>query len=260
MSFTWKNTLCSLGAAVTFVAGTPTAMASVVTVGPGDSLWTIARSHQVSLTEVVQANPNVDPNRLPVGARVVVPDRHTYVVRDGDSLWTIANQHHVSVQALQQANPWVVPSNLPVGATLNLPANASTTSSNEANSKLATSDNLYWMAHIIHAEAGGEPLNAKIAVGDVVLHRMQDPAYPDTVKGVVFQVVDGHYQFEPVMNGYIYTTPDAESIQAAEAVLRDGRDLVPGAMVFYNPAQTPAGSWVWTRPVITRLGHLNFAR
>ncbi|WP_029420041.1 LysM peptidoglycan-binding domain-containing protein [Alicyclobacillus macrosporangiidus] len=250
MSFrTW---LCGAAAVLSMTAA-PEAMASVVTVRPGDSLWSIAKAHQVSLAAVQKANPNVDPKHLPVGARVNVPDRHTYVVRKGDSLWTIARQHHVSVQALQAANPWVRPLNLPVGATLRLPVSAPATG-------LATADNLYWMSHIIHAEAGDEPLAAKIAVGDVVLHRMRDPAYPDTVKGVVFQVADGHYQFEPVMNGYIYSEPDAESKKAAEAVLRDGRDVVPGAMVFYNPAQTPARSWVWSRPVITKLGHLNFAK
>lgn len=103
-------------------------------------------------------------------------------------------------------------------------------------------------------------MNVKIAVGDVVLNRMHNPDYPHTLKGVVFQVVQGHYAFESVQNGYIYTQPSDASWQAARSVLYDHVNLMPDALVFYNPQQTPPGNWVWSRPVVAQLGDFVFAR
>ena len=46
---------------------------------------------------------------------------------------------------------------------------------------------LYWLSHIIYAEAGTEPFLGKIAVGNVVLNRVASDGFPDTVEEVVFQ-------------------------------------------------------------------------
>ena len=47
-------------------------------------------------------------------------------------------------------------------------------------------DNLYWLAHIINAEARGKPFEGKLAVGNVVMNRVRSDYYPNTVYGVVF--------------------------------------------------------------------------
>ena len=41
------------------------------------------------------------------------------------------------------------------------------------------------LAALIHAEARGESFNGKVAVGAVVLNRVDDPRWPDTVEAVV---------------------------------------------------------------------------
>lgn len=182
------------------------------------------------------------------------------VVQPGQSMWKIAQTHGVSVDALEQANPSVNPMNLLVGTKLTLPTTENTSA--VASSSTSTSSwkqNLYWLEHVINAEAGGESLETQIAVGDVILHRLDSGQYGNTVHDVVFQVTSGHYQFTSVMNGYIYTSPNASSIQAAIDVM-NGQDVVPGAFVFYNPAQTPAGSWVWSQPTVSQIGHLVFAK
>jgi spore germination cell wall hydrolase CwlJ-like protein len=126
---------------------------------------------------------------------------------------------------------------------------------------ISRSSELFWLARVIEAEAGGEPMCAKIAVGDVVMNRVHSADYPNTVKGVLFQVDHGHYEFTCVMNGRIYrVTPSSDSIRAAEDVLDKHINLVPAALVFYNPAETSAHNWVRARPVITTYGKLTFAR
>ncbi len=172
-------------------------------------------------------------------------------------MWLIAKAYGIQVQALENANPTVNPYDMLVGTVLRLPEPEG---SGNTQNTTATSENLYWMQHVIHAEAGNQPLQAQIAVGDVILHRMNHGGYGNTVKDVVFQVQNGHYQFTSVANGYIYSTPNASSQQAAEDVLENHTDVVPGAMVFYNPSETPANSWVWSQPTIARIGQLIFAQ
>ncbi len=182
---------------------------------------------------------------------------NTITVQQGQTFWSIARQRGIPVSSLVSANPSVNPMNMLVGTRITVPGQSV---SNSANAALPTSQNMYWLEHVINAEAGGESLRAQIAVGDVILHRMESGQYGSTVRDVVFQVSAGHYQFSSVPNGYIYTAPSANSIAAAKDVLYGGQDVVPGAMVFFNPAQTPSGSWVWSQPEITQIDNLVFSK
>ncbi|MCY0875001.1 MAG: cell wall hydrolase [Firmicutes bacterium] len=180
-------------------------------------------------------------------------------VQPGNTMWSISQAQGISVQALEQANPSINPNDMLIGTVLNLPGSTSAPQASPAVSSTAQ-QNLYWMEHVINAEAGGESLNAQIAVGDVIMHRLQAGGYGSTVHDVVFQVIAGHYQFSSVQNGYIYSAPDASSIQAAEDVLWYGKDVAPGAMVFYNPTMTPSNSWVRAQPYLSTFDNLVFAR
>lgn len=188
----------------------------------------------------------------------------THTVEPGQTLWTISQANHVSLQAMLNANPSVDPTNLQIGQSVNVPTakagllSTQTQSSNQA--LLASDSSLLWMARIIQAEASGQSMKAKVAVGDVVLHRVQSSNYPDTVKGVIFQITDGYYQFTPVLNGHIYNTPSNKSVQAAKKVLDQSVDYVPGAYVFFTPSKTPNASWVWSQPRVAHIDNFIFAR
>jgi N-acetylmuramoyl-L-alanine amidase len=95
-------------------------------------------------------------------------------------------------------------------------------------------DDLYWMARIIQAESGLEPWAGKLAVGDVVMNRVADGSFPDTVHGVIF---DDKFaiQFTPVANGTIYQPPGREAVRAAAACLA-GTQRTGEALYFLNPA------------------------
>lgn len=99
-------------------------------------------------------------------------------------------------------------------------------------------EDLYWLSHIIYAEAGNQPLDGKIAVGNVVLNRVASSQFPNSVKSVVYQ----SGQFTPVANGTIYLEPNAESVKAAKLCL-DGANTVGNALFFINP-KTSRSSWV----------------
>lgn len=96
------------------------------------------------------------------------------------------------------------------------------------------SDDLYWLSRIISAESKGEPLEGKIAVGNVVLNRVKSSEFPNTIYGVIFDQRWGG-QFEPVRNGTIYHSPTEESIEAAKLCL-DGVNVVGDSLYFLAPA------------------------
>lgn len=113
--------------------------------------------------------------------------------------------------------------------------------------------NLYWLSRIIHAEAEAEPYEGKVAVGNVVLNRVNSSAFPNTIKGVIFEYYQGIPQFSPVADGTIYNTPSAASIQAAKAALA-GQRPVGAATYFFNPDKS-AGSWiVANKTYVKRIG------
>ena len=57
-----------------------------------------------------------------------------------------------------------------------------------SGSKFYNSDDVYWLSRIISAEASGESLQGKIAVGNVVLNRKESRQYPNTIYGKLFDI------------------------------------------------------------------------
>ncbi|MDR3209481.1 MAG: cell wall hydrolase [Oscillospiraceae bacterium] len=91
-------------------------------------------------------------------------------------------------------------------------------------------DDLYWMARIIKAEAGGEIFLGKLAVGSVIMNRVASPEFPGTVYGVIFDKRFG-VQFTPAYSGAIHNTPSQECVVAAKLAL-EGVDIVGGSLYF----------------------------
>lgn len=98
---------------------------------PGDTFYAIARFFGISLYDLLEANPSVDPNRLFVGQVICIPlatppvtcplGIFPYVVQRGDTFYSIAARFGVTVQALQLANRGINPNALLVGQKLCIP-------------------------------------------------------------------------------------------------------------------------------------------
>ena len=137
--------------------------------------------------------------------------------------------------------------------------NATTISKEETSSKEYNSDDIYWLARVIQAEAGGEPYNGKVAVGNVILNRVNSKDFPNTIYGVIFEYFGNIPQFETVHNGSIYNTPSQESINAAKEALSGSRP-VGNATYFFNPNKT-AGTWIVKNNIyVTTIGGHAFYR
>lgn len=88
------------------------------------------------------------------------------------------------------------------------------------------------LCRIVQAEAGGEDVRGKILVADVIINRVEDPAFPDNVEDVVFQYGDGVYQFSPVGNGRINDVVVTEETREAVYTALLEEDISGGALYF----------------------------
>lgn len=113
----------------------------------------------------------------------------------------------------------------------------------KSGSEVYDPTDLKWLSHIINAEAGNQSLEGQICVGNVVLNRVADARFPDTVQGVIFSP----NQFCPVKSGTVYCTPDADAVAAAKLCL-EGVNLAGESLYFVNPV---TGSTAWFRENLT---------
>lgn len=104
------------------------------------------------------------------------------------------------------------------------------------------------LARIISAEARGESYLGQVAVGAVVLNRIEHPSFPDTVSGVVYQ----NGAFSCLYDGQFYESIADSAYSAARDAL-NGLDPSGGAIYYYNP-KTATNKWIRSRPVITTIG------
>lgn len=104
------------------------------------------------------------------------------------------------------------------------------------------------LANIISAEARGEPFEGQVAVGAVVLNRVEHPSFPDTIAGVVYQPG----AFTAITDGQINEAVADSARRAAHEALT-GADPSGGAIYYFNPDKTD-NAWMRTRPVILRIG------
>jgi len=119
---------------------------------------------------------------------------------------------------------------------------------------VSRSDDLDLLARVVSAEAKGEPYTGQVAVAAVILNRVRDSRFPNTLAGVIYQT----HAFESVSNGTIYQAPCESCRRAAQDAL-NGWDPSGGALFFWNPSKT-VSSWIWSRPIITQIGNHVFAK
>lgn len=109
------------------------------------------------------------------------------------------------------------------------------------------------LCRIVQAEAGCEDLIGKILVANVVLNRVADERFPDSIEAVVFQQSHGKYQFSPVKSGSIYrVTVSKETMEAVERALA-GEDYSDGALYFANRKASGSKQMNWFDTKLVRL-------
>lgn len=104
------------------------------------------------------------------------------------------------------------------------------------------------LARLISAEARGEPYEGQVAVGAVVINRVEHASFPNSISGVIYQ----SGAFSCLDDGQ-FDEPVAESAYRAAQDALNGWDPSSGAIYYFNPS-TATSSWIWSRPVILTIG------
>ena len=93
----------------------------------------------------------------------------------------------------------------------------------------------------------------QVAVGAVVLNRVKDPGFPNTLEGVIYQP----WAFTALHDGQFDLEPNSTAYQAAQDAL-NGWDPSYGSIYYYNPA-TATSSWIFSRTTVVTIGNHVFA-
>lgn len=115
-------------------------------------------------------------------------------------------------------------------------------------------NDLNLLAHLIYAEARGEPYAGQVGVGAVVLNRVKSSKFPNSVAGVIYQPG----AFDVVSDGQINYQPNTTAVNAARDAL-NGWDPTYGSIYYFNP-NTATSSWIWSRPYVTTIGNHRFCK
>jgi N-acetylmuramoyl-L-alanine amidase len=237
------------------------------TVQRGETLWRISQHYGTTLDAVAAANNLSNVNLIYPGQTLVIPGKH--LVARGETLWSIAQRYGTTAAAIASAsrlsNPNLIypgqiltlPGGVDTGSAPSPPAAPSTPLPSRGETSLSAAD-LDLFARLVHSEAAGEPYLGQVAVAASVLNRVKDPRYPNTVRQVILQVVNGYYQYSPVLDGRINLPANETAYRAVRDAL-NGSDPSLGATGFYNPSKT-TNQWVRSQPVTTVIGNHVFFR
>lgn len=120
----------------------------------------------------------------------------------------------------------------------------------------SSTSSLQLMARAINGEARGEPYEGQVAVGAVILNRVKNSSFPNTIAGVIYEpgaftaVSDGQINVPIAENSTVY--------KAAQDAL-NGWDPTGGAIYYFNP-NTATNKWIWSRPFIKQIGKHRFCK
>ena len=127
-------------------------------------------------------------------------------------------------------------------------------SNSNSGSSSSTSNDLNLLARIIYGEARGEPYTGQVAVGAVVMNRVKNSSFPNTISGVIYQ----SGAFDAVKDGQFNLTPNDTARKAAQDAY-NGWDPSYGAIYYFNPA-IATNKWIWSRPMTVTIGRHRFCK
>lgn len=101
------------------------------------------------------------------------------------------------------------------------------------------------LQRIVEAEATGEDVKGRMLVANVILNRVNDGYFPNTVEGVVFQNNGKTYQFSPIRDKRYWSVKiSKDTINAVERVI-EGEDYSQGALYFSARSKADKNSMSW---------------
>lgn len=118
------------------------------------------------------------------------------------------------------------------------------------------SSDLQLMARAINGEARGEGYEGQVAVGAVILNRVKNSQFPNTIAGVIYE----KGAFTAVADGQINVPiKEGSSVLKAAQDAMNGWDPTNGCIYYFNP-DTATNKWIWSRPLVKKIGKHRFCK
>ena len=186
-----------------------------------------------------------------------------YRAQEGDTLESVAllaqcttdeiiNLNNLVGSSLAEGLVLIMPDFISASSLLELPVEDETDTPESSVPVIAYTDSeLNLLARCIFAEAGAEDYEGQLAVAAVIINRVQNERFPDTITEVIYQ----HRQFECVTNGMINNAAPESCYQAALAALY-GADNTFGALYFWAPSLVYSEFHESLRYICTIGGHV----
>ena len=217
-----------------------------------DTLNSVSKLFKVT-PDTIKLDNFLHSSRLKTGQILYVPAK-VYKVKSGDTMNKIANKYKITVTSIKKANG-KSSRKIKVGEKLMLPG--ITPSSSKGAVIPYTNREVDLLARLITAEAGGETYEAMVGVGGVVVNRVQSKDWPNSISSVIYQVINGYYQFTPVKNGMIDRPASDLAVRAAWAALY-GKDPSNDAMFYFDDSAT--NPWIWSKPQTAYIDSMVFVK
>ena len=131
---------------------------------------------------------------------------------------------------------------------------SSSSSSGSSGSSSNNSANVDLLARLVYGEARGESYTGQVAVAAVVLNRVNQSSFRNTISGAIYQ----SGAFDAVSDGQINLTPNSTARKAAQDAM-NGWDPSYGAIYYFNPS-TATNKWIWSRPMTVTIGKHRFCK
>lgn len=109
----------------------------------------------------------------------------------------------------------------------------------------ATEDEVKMLERIVEAEASGEDLVGRILIVNVIINRLEDEEFPDSIEDVIFQKAGGEYQFSPVKDKRYWDVKVSKKTKQAVQKALEGEDYSDGALYFIARKRTKSSRAKW---------------
>jgi len=121
-----------------------------------------------------------------------------------------------------------------------------------------TEEELDLLARLIYSEGGIESYETQLKIGSVVMNRVDDPYFPNTIREVIYQKNQFSVTFTRINGVIMIDRPaDEEAKKAAYEILNYGSVLPKDVQVFYEKSITTG--WVASREPYGTYDHTTFA-
>ena len=126
---------------------------------------------------------------------------------------------------------------------------------NVSKAKSTSTSDIQLMARAINGEAR-EPYEGQVAVGAVILNRVKDSRFPNSISGVIYQPG----AFTAVSDGQINAAiSEGSTVYKAAQDAINGWDPTSGCVYYFNP-NTATNKWIWSRPLVKTIGKHRFCK